>query len=219
MNSGSSLLFRVLLILAVFLALKYFVPFGKTVLYPINLLVTFLHEFGHAIGAIITGGGVNYIRVNPDGSGLTESVGGWRSIILMGGYIGSAVFGNILLYLGTRSRQTARITLIVLAALMIFSGIWWFNSLYSTIFLILFSGALIVIANYSNFQSEVLFFLGLASVVRIVEDFNVGPSSDLEQYAKTIPIMPASWWMYVWLVIVLIICFYNIRMILRTQRY
>jgi hypothetical protein len=57
----------VALIIAYFL-LKYFLPFGHYVIYPINLFVTFLHEFGHAFFALVTGGNVLEVQVNSDGS-------------------------------------------------------------------------------------------------------------------------------------------------------
>lgn len=88
-------------LLALYVTLQY-IPYGKTLLYPINLIVTFLHEFGHAFFAIITGGSVHSIEINADGSGLAMTGGGIRGIVLMGGYIGSALFGNILLYVSIR---------------------------------------------------------------------------------------------------------------------
>jgi hypothetical protein len=82
---------------SLYVILQY-MPYGKTLLYPINLIVTFLHEFGHAFFAVITGGAVRSIEINTNGSGLAMTAGGISGIILMGGYIGSAIFGNILLY-------------------------------------------------------------------------------------------------------------------------
>ena len=91
-----SILVRILLMLGLYLALKYLLPFGDTILYPINLLVTILHELGHGLGAILTGGYVDAVQINPDGSGWTRTGGGWVSVILMGGYLGSAIFGNLI---------------------------------------------------------------------------------------------------------------------------
>jgi Zn-dependent oligopeptidase len=50
--------------------LKNYVPFGNVALYPVKLIVTFFHEFGHALSAILTGGSVDSVTVNSDGSGL-----------------------------------------------------------------------------------------------------------------------------------------------------
>ncbi len=65
------------------------VPVATTLLYPVRLLVTLVHE----------GGGVQQIALEPDGSGLTLSLGGWRPIILSAGYIGAAAVGALMLYL------------------------------------------------------------------------------------------------------------------------
>jgi hypothetical protein len=95
-------LLRILIVLFLYLGIKFFGgEYGRMILYPITLLVTFLHEFGHALGALITGGEVMSIQINPDGSGVTMTRGGSRAVILMGGYIGSAILGNLLFYLGT----------------------------------------------------------------------------------------------------------------------
>jgi len=44
------------ILIVIYLLLKYIIPYGNYIIYPINLLVTFLHEFGHSFGALITGG-------------------------------------------------------------------------------------------------------------------------------------------------------------------
>ena len=74
---NNSPILGILLILAVYLGLQFFGgDIGALILYPVTLLVTFLHEFGHAVGAIITGGEVMHLRVNPNGSGMTTTRGG-----------------------------------------------------------------------------------------------------------------------------------------------
>ncbi len=207
---------RILAVLIVYVTLRFFGgSFGEKVLYPINLLVTFLHEFGHALGALITGGKVLDLQINMNGSGFTRTQGGSMAIILMGGYIGSAILGNILFYIGARLPRFSSITLNVLAFAMMFSGIMWFNSLFTTGFLILFGLALFFIANKTAFDQEVLMFLGLATIIYIIQDFNVGPTSDLERYAELFVIVPTSWWMYIWLVIVLLLFVFNIRLIFK----
>ena len=207
---------RIIGVLIIYVTLRFFGgSFGDKVLYPINLLVTFLHEFGHALGAIITGGKVLDLQINMNGSGFTRTQGGNMPIILMGGYIGSAILGNILFYIGARLPRFSSITLNVLAFAMMFAGIVWFNSLFTTGFLILFGIALYFIANKTAFDQEVLMFLGLATIVYIIQDFNVGPTSDLERYAEIFVIVPTSWWMYIWLVIVILLFVFNIRLIFK----
>jgi len=205
--------------LGIYLGLTYYGGYyGRMILYPVRMLVTFLHEFGHAFGALITGGTVANLEIRPDGSGVCWTAGGSRAIILMGGYIGSAIFGNLLFYIGTRENHAvAKITTYVLACIMIFVGIFWFTSMFTTGMLMLFALALFLIASKTNFDSDIMLFFGLASILYIIQDFNVGPSSDLDQYAKLFVVIPAAMWMYIWLGIALLLFFYNIRLIMRQR--
>ncbi len=212
-------LIRIIAILFIYLGLRYLGgSVGRTILYPVTLLVTYLHEFGHALGAILTGGSVEALQINEDGSGYTKTIGGSRGVILMGGYIGSAILGNLLFYIGARKPRIAHITLYVLSSLMLISAVFWFNSLFTTGLLIVFALVLYFISNKTNFEAEVLMFLGLASIIYIVQDFNVGPSSDLKAYAELFIFIPAVAWMYIWLGIVLVLCFANFRLIFKGYR-
>lgn len=213
----NQLLLRIFGILALYLGLKYYGgDVGKYVLYPITRLVTFLHEFGHALGAILTGGSVDALQVNADGSGYAITRGGSRAIILMGGYIGSALLGNLIFFVGARKPNAAKFTMYALAAMMAFSGVFWFNSLYTTGFLFLFAVGLCFIAAKTSINREVLMFLGLASIIYIIQDFNVGPSSDLQKYAELFVVIPQAVWMYIWLAIVIVLFILNLRLILKT---
>lgn len=209
---------RVLLILGIYLGLRYFGgAIGAKILYPITLLVTFLHEFGHALGAVLTGGSVEQVQINPDGSGYTVSRGGIRSITIMGGYIGSAILGNLLFYIGTKSQRLIKPMLYLLASAMFFTAFYWFNSLFTIIVLIVFAVVLGFIGLKTRFGREVLMFIGLASIIYIIQDFNVGPSSDLAAYAETMVILPATVWMYIWLAIVVLLFIFNVRAIFRSN--
>lgn len=75
------------------------VDFLSFVAYPFRLFVTYVHESGHALAAIISGGKVVGFSVSSDGSGLARTIGGSRALILPAGYIGAALFGAILFYL------------------------------------------------------------------------------------------------------------------------
>lgn len=178
-------------------------------------MVTFLHEFGHGIGAVITGGWVEEIQINKDGSGWTRSVGGNRPIIIMGGYLGSALFGNLLFYVGAKLQRLVKPMLILLVISMLVTGLYWFNSLFTTGVLLGFSAILSFIALKTNLGREVLMFIGLASIIYIIQDFNVGPSSDLQAYAKEMIFLPAAAWMYIWLAIAVVLFLFNLRLLFK----
>jgi hypothetical protein len=71
-------------------------------MFPLRLLVTFVHELGHGMSAMLTGGTFVSFRVFGDGSGVAYTIGGSRIIILSMGYLGAALFGAILLYAANR---------------------------------------------------------------------------------------------------------------------
>jgi len=56
-------------------------------------------------------------------------------------------------------------------------------------------------------------FLGLASVLYIIQDFNVGPKSDLKAYEEVMIFIPAQIWMYIWLAVAVLLFAFNIRLL------
>ncbi|HNL39702.1 MAG TPA: M50 family metallopeptidase [Saprospiraceae bacterium] len=208
--------YRVIAILLVYGILKFFGgSFGRMALYPVTLLVTFLHEFGHALGALLTGGSVDGMQINADGSGYTITRGGYRAIVLMGGYLGSAVLGNVLFHIGARRRHLTHHTLLLLGGLMLLAGLMWFQSFSSTAILWGFGALLAFIALKTDWDQDVLMFLGLASVLYIIQDFDVGPKSDLAMYEQVVGFFPSQICMYLWLLLVGWLFLWNLRQIFR----
>jgi len=113
---------RSLLLLVAIALVTLFVwnlPFVGWLLYPLTTFVTTLHEVGHALACVITGGGVSGMTVVSDGhghGGLTMCRGGIPFIYTQTGYLGTAFFGCGLLYLA-RSKQAAKNVLVGLGAL------------------------------------------------------------------------------------------------------
>lgn len=71
-------------------------------LYPLKIFVVFIHETGHALTAVLTGGQVLTMVVTPWESGYVEYRGGMPLLIAAAGYVGSATFGSIMLLLAGR---------------------------------------------------------------------------------------------------------------------
>lgn len=204
-----------LVLIAIYFLLKYMVPFGGYIIYPINLLVTFMHEFWHAFFAFITGWHVHEVQVNSDGSWLATTSGGWRSFVLMGGYIWSALFWNLLLRIWLQDKgNLSEKVLYAVSGLLIFVWLLWFSSILSFVILLSLAGLLIVLARYTFYDTVILQFLWVASILFIIEDFNVWPSSDLSKFSEIFIIIPQSIWMIIWLIIVLVISWLNIKSIL-----
>lgn len=194
-------------------------PIGWSVLYPFRLLATIMHEFGHGSFAILTGGDIMKMQINTDGSGWTQTMGGSELIILMGGYVGSAIFGNLLLRAGLVHAQWSNVVLNILLFIMIAISTIWSASIGNTIFVAAFALAVYIIGRlHSEVASWFLIAMGSLSILHIIEDFNVGPMSDLSHFAALLPILPTRGWMFIWLGIVIAITWWNVKgILLRTE--
>jgi xanthosine utilization system XapX-like protein len=73
--------------------------------YPFRLFVTMIHELGHGLAAVLTGGSFLRFEVSPRGAGLAYTSGGSRFIIIQAGYLGTALFGAALLLITNRIKR------------------------------------------------------------------------------------------------------------------
>lgn len=181
---------------------------------PIEILCTFLHEFGHAFFSMLSGGTVHSLCVNMDGSGVTTTSGGSQGLCTMGGYVGSALFGNIMIYLAIKGHAGSVLKL--LAFSMFISAFFWFDNITTTIALFIFAIGLLVMS-FFPLKSFMLAFIGVASIIYIIQDFNVGPTSDLQAYESEVGIFPAGVWMYIWLGIVICMTGFNFINLLKNK--
>jgi hypothetical protein len=91
----------------------WFIPFAEILSYPFRIFVTFIHEGGHAIAALLTGNSVQSLSVAMNASGETyTSQGGVLSqmFVSSAGYLGAMTFGALLLVL-IRRAVAARVVL------------------------------------------------------------------------------------------------------------
>lgn len=132
--------------------------------YPLRLFVTLIHETGHGLTALLTGGRIDQIRVFPNGSGVATTAGGARWLILPAGYLGAALFGAGLFVLANRVHHTRQIT----AGLGIFIGLiaLVYTPFLSTAWLVglAFSAALLALARFAH-DNVNLFVLNVLAVI------------------------------------------------------
>lgn len=108
---------RALMISAVAMMVVYIlwnVEFFDFLVYPLRLFVTYVHEAGHSLMAIVTGGEVRSFVVSANGSGYAITAGGSRALILPAGYVGAALFGSLLFYLANRLPRAGRLLAVAL---------------------------------------------------------------------------------------------------------
>src|SRR3982751_4806867 len=117
-----------LLVAATISVLLWFIPYAEILTYPFRIFVTFIHEGGHAIAALLTGNSVMSLNVAMTGSGETYTTeGGLFSQVFVSsaGYMGATAFGALLLLL-IRRAVAARVvllgsSLLILALTIIYS--------------------------------------------------------------------------------------------------
>ena len=123
---------RVLLISVGVTAALYIIPGGNLIAYPLILLSTFVHEMGHGLAAVVSGGDFVDLQVFGDASGVaqTRSGGGdlQRAWISAGGLVGPAVAAAVGFVVG-RKASLSRIVLFVGSAAVILASLMWVRSL------------------------------------------------------------------------------------------
>lgn len=90
----------------------WFIPYAEYLVYPIRLFVTFIHESSHALVALVTGGSVQSLTIAADGSGVVYSAPSSLLGALFtssAGYLGTMVFGVLMLWLMRRSVSPQKI--------------------------------------------------------------------------------------------------------------
>lgn len=75
-------------------------------LYPLKIFAVFIHETGHALAAVLTGGRVVSMVVTPYESGYVQYIGGNPLLVASAGYVGSALFGGLMLLLAGHEPRT-----------------------------------------------------------------------------------------------------------------
>jgi len=226
-----------LLIAATISVVLWFIPYAAILTYPFRIFVTFIHEGGHALAALLTGNSVASLSVAMNASGETYTTQGGlfsQVFISSAGYLGSMIFGALLLIL-IRKAVAARIVLLscgiyVFALTMIYGlikPIFWvaawpgipFTLLAGTII----SVGLILIARFASAKVATFFvsFLAAQCVLNALYDLKILFSlsspfgstvhTDAGNMAQATGI-PAIFWTMVWIVLALGILWFAMRL-------
>jgi len=215
---------RDLLLLALALIVLWHLPWLGWLVYPFRLFGTFVHELSHGLAAVATGGDFQRFSVHPDLSGLAWSAGGIRVIVASAGYIGSAIFGGVLITLHARWLSARALLLgmgivfgmlcllfvrnlfgiasaLVLTAAMVYAGLKftepWRDALVKVLALQL------ILDGYNS----------LFTVLRLSGN---GSRTDADAMAQ-LTWLPASFWAVLWILASTTILFFVLRFAMRTR--
>lgn len=215
-----------LLVAATISILLWFIPYAEFLTYPFRIFVTFIHEGGHALAALLTGNSVASLSVATNASGETySSEGGLFSQIFIAsaGYLGAMGFGALLLIL-IRKTIAARLVLLgcglfVFALTMIYGFIkpifsWtsWSGIPFTLLAGTIISVGLILIARFASARVATFFvsFLAVQCVLNAFFDlktvfflsFDPAAQTDAFNMARATGI-PAIFWTIVWIALAL----------------
>ncbi len=226
-----------LLVAATISVLLWFIPYAEVLTYPFRIFVTFIHEGGHAIAALLTGNSVASLSVAMNASGETYTTQGGlisQVFISSAGYLGSMAFGALLLVL-IRKAIAARIVLLSCAVLIfgltmifglfkpIFSLNAWSGIPFTLVAGTLISVGLVLVARFASARVATFFvsFLAVQCVLNALFDlktvfflstpFAPAVPTDAVHMAQATGI-PAILWTVVWIAVALGILWFAMRL-------
>ena len=194
-----------------------FVLWTTPVVFPLKVLVVFLHELSHGLAALATGGSIDSISVSAQQGGLAVTRGGNGFVILSAGYVGSLMLGMALLLVALRTRMD-RAAVMALGFLMLVVTLLYVRGLFGVAFSLATGVALLAIGRYLSreINDMVLRLIGLTSVIYVPYDIfddtiaRSGLRSDAymlaEQYGG-----PTMFWGALWLAISLAVIYWGLR--------
>jgi hypothetical protein len=227
-----------LLIAATISVVLWFIPYAEVLTYPFRIFVTFIHEGGHALAALLTGNSVASLSVATDASGETYATNGGlfsQMFVSSAGYLGSMVFGALLLIL-IRRAVAARLVLLgsaiyVFLLTMIFGLIkplFWMEAWPGIPFTLLagtvISVALVLIARFASARVATFFvsFLAVQSILNALFDlktlfFLSSPFAQRMQPTDALNMahatgIPAILWTVIWIALALAILWFAMRL-------
>ena len=212
---------RVFTIVVIFLFIN---KLNVALLAPLSIFTSILHELGHSVGAVLSGGEVSGFTLAPDCPCLYACTrGGSPFIILLGGNIFSILAAFLFVYIGRIVSKIPKYILSTLGSLslLMFLTVRLINnddilsngqvSIY-VLLLILF------ILLRSNWAGAFLIFFGFLNLLFILKDtLNGGVLADISRYARLMTFIHPFIWVSLWMGTVAYVCFVLLIQISQTR--
>lgn len=161
-------------IIAAMVILSYFL-WDTPVLYPIKLFVVLLHEISHGISAMLFGGRIVEIFIDPRIGGHCSFVmpkNFFGSIITASsGYLGSIFWGCIMLFLGIKTKLHKSVLIFISFVVLLITALF-VRDFFGVFFCLIFGAFLAISALKLSdlFNSLLLKFLGTVSCLYAIID-------------------------------------------------
>lgn len=191
------------------------IPYASYAFYPFKLFATWIHEMFHGITALIFGGSIKSIAINADTSGLTgftmpQNSGTGLFITSSMGYLGTSLFGALLLIMRRHKRAQQGLLLLIGLALLL-SVILYVRNTFGIVVVLAMALTFVFLALYLSNSYAELFVHLLASqcCLNALLDIKIlysvaGGHSDAHQVAEQVGLW-AWFWASLWLLLSLAI--------------
>jgi hypothetical protein len=214
MNGQRALGLLGMFVLAVFL-------WHSVLLVPIKALVVLFHEVSHGLAAVITGGQITRIELSERFGGVCYFTGGSAAVALPAGYLGSMLWGALLLLAG-RSEKRSRAVAALLGFFLIGMTLRYIRTpLGLGVGLAWGLGFMVLVHRTSGaLTALVLQFIGLTSMLYAILDIKEDlidrsvPISDAARFAQLMGGTPLLWGV-VWITLALVATGFTLRRAMR----
>lgn len=217
---------RTLLIAATLTVALWFIPFTEILTYPFRIFVTFIHEGGHALAALLTGNSVHALSVAMNASGATYTTRGnliSDFFVASGGYLGAMSYGALLLLLIRRAVAARRVLIGSAAIILTLTFAYGLSSLFTVAAGVTLASILLVTALYASprLATFLVSFLAVQCVLNALFDLKtvlllssplVGSDvlTDAANMANATGI-PALFWALLWIGVAVLILSSTLR--------
>lgn len=178
--------------------------------YPLKIFVVLLHEVSHGAALLATGGVVDAITLDPYQGGVTYGRGGSRILTLSAGYLGSLLWGTLLVVLSHARRVSPTWIVATVGGAVAALTLVYVRNLFGLGFGLLFGLGLVLAARSlpELWNRRVLLILGLTSCLYAILDIKSdvldrpGLQSDAAMLAEVTGV-PTVVWGVLWIAVAL----------------
>lgn len=196
----------VIIVYAVVLFGLWTIPGARMMIIPLKLFAIGWHELCHAIFAIMTGGTITRMSIDPVLGGCTTVRDGHPASILCAGYVGSTLMGGLLI-LGGFDTLAAKILSFV-AAVGLIAPLSLVRDKLTILLTIIYEGLLVGFWFIDHAQALrwYMLFLGMIHILYVIWDitdekfFRKAHDSDCTQFSYLYKAVPAHVWAMFWIV-------------------
>lgn len=181
-------------------------------IYPVKIFVVMLHEISHGIASLATGGTIDKIILDPYQGGACHCGGGNAFLTLSAGYLGSLLWGVVLLGLAGSRRVSNHVLLTVVGGLVVLLTALYVRNGFGLTFGLGFGTALVIAGRKLGPAASkvILTALGLTSCLYAILDIKSDVldrphlQSDAAMLAEITPLSTTAWGV-VWIGVAVIV--------------